>query len=62
MAQNAAQTAIEPSTWVKLLWLPITYCSDEALLICQHSEQQWLAWIPDYGEVLLDRGQFDPLG
>jgi len=45
--------------WVKLLSLPTTYCSEEALLICQQSEQEWLAWIPDYGEILLDRGEFE---
>ncbi|XGW00279.1 MAG: hypothetical protein ACAF41_15250 [Leptolyngbya sp. BL-A-14] len=61
MAENKSQTAIAPSIWVKLHSLPTTYCSDEALLLCQQSERQWLVWIPDYGEILLDRGQFDPL-
>ncbi|MBW4469160.1 MAG: hypothetical protein KME45_02025 [Stenomitos rutilans HA7619-LM2] len=61
IARNISPTAIAPSTWVKLQSLPTTYCSDEALLLCQQSEQQWLVWIPDYGEILLDRGQFDPL-
>ncbi len=55
------QFAIAPSVWVKLLLLPEAFCSDEALLLCQYSDSQWLAWIPDYGEILLDRGQFDPL-
>ncbi len=59
LVRSAAQAAIAPSMWVKLLSLPTTYCSEEALLICQQSEQEWLAWIPDYGEILLDRGEFE---
>lgn len=59
IAGNGVQAAIAPSTWVKLRSLPATYCSDEALLLCQQSEQQWLAWIPDHGEITLEREEFD---
>ncbi|UBF26870.1 hypothetical protein K9N68_02455 [Kovacikia minuta CCNUW1] len=46
------------SSWVKLVELPSPFCADEALLLCQCSESQWLAWLPDYGEILLEVDQF----
>ncbi|HEY9612130.1 hypothetical protein [Allocoleopsis sp.] len=46
------------STWVQLLELPSPFSFDEALLLCQHSDEQWLAWIPDYGEIVLHTSQF----
>lgn len=47
-----------PSTWVQLLELPSPFSFDEALLLCQHSNDQWLAWIPDYGEIVIHTSQF----
>lgn len=51
----------QPSTWVKLVSLPNAYSHDEALLLCQCDDDQWLAWIPEQGEVLLHTHQFCPL-
>lgn len=48
----------EPSTWVKVFNPPTAFSFDEALLLCQTSEDQWLAWIPDHGEVLLHVNDF----
>ena len=48
----------EASSWVHLLELPSPYSFDEALLLCQISEDEWVAWIPDHGEALLHTGQF----
>ncbi|MGI0485745.1 hypothetical protein ACN4EK_09935 [Pantanalinema rosaneae CENA516] len=48
----------EPSTWVKLLNPPTAFSFDEAWLLCQCSEQSWLAWIPDYGEIMLHVDEF----
>ncbi|KAB8332544.1 hypothetical protein SD80_018300 [Scytonema tolypothrichoides VB-61278] len=45
-------------SWVKLLELPNPYSFDEALLLCQVSRQEWLAWIPDHGEAQLHVSQF----
>jgi hypothetical protein len=45
-------------TWVKLSQVPSEYCADEALLLCQESFDTWVAWIPGYGEMLLDRSNF----
>lgn len=44
--------------WVKLLQSPSVYAFDEAKLLCQASPTTWVAWVPDRGEVLLDRSDF----
>ncbi|GAX40110.1 hypothetical protein NIES4075_10720 [Tolypothrix sp. NIES-4075] len=53
-----SQQKLQASTWVKLLELPSTFSFDEALLLCQVTEDEWLAWIPDHGEELLNTRQF----
>jgi len=50
--------AYNRDTWVKLFQVPNEYCADEALLLCQESFDTWIAWIPGYGETLLDRCNF----
>lgn len=45
-------------TWVKLLHRPNEYSYDEAKLLCQESPDTWVAWIPDYGEIILHRSSF----
>lgn len=58
-AQNWASKPESPSaTWVKLQVELSAYSHDEALLLCQHSDTEWMAWVPDYGEVILHRSQF----
>ncbi|MBD2080070.1 hypothetical protein [Leptolyngbya sp. FACHB-17] len=47
-----------PSMWVQLLKPPTTYSFDQAWLLCQCAEDQWLAWVPDYGEVWLTTDEF----
>ena len=44
--------------WVKLLQPPSDYAFDEAKLLCQESLETWVAWVPDHGEVVLDRSHF----
>ncbi|TAG94483.1 MAG: hypothetical protein EAZ09_11455 [Oscillatoriales cyanobacterium] len=46
------------STWVKLFNPPTAFSFDEAWLLCECSEEKWLAWIPDYGEILLNTNEF----
>ncbi|MBE9127018.1 MULTISPECIES: hypothetical protein [unclassified Coleofasciculus] len=46
------------STWVQLQECPTPYSHDEALLLCQHSETKWVVWVPDYGEMVLNKDQF----
>ncbi|NJO44071.1 MAG: hypothetical protein HC769_34755 [Cyanobacteria bacterium CRU_2_1] len=46
------------SIWVRLAVLPNPYSHNQALLICPHSDDEWLAWIPDHGEVVLHLSEF----
>ena len=45
-------------TWVKLLKEPSLYSSDEALLICQESPDTWLTWVPNHGQLVVDKSLF----
>ena len=47
-----------PSIWVKLSNPPTAFSFDEAWLLCECSDEKWLAWIPDYGEILLSKDEF----
>jgi hypothetical protein len=47
-----------PSMWVRLFNPPTAFSFDEAWLLCQCAEDQWLAWVPDYGELLLRSDEF----
>ncbi len=51
---GARSPQLQPSTWVRLRHPPTAFSFDEAWLLCQYAEDQWLAWIPDYGEILLN--------
>lgn len=57
-SQTAFSSEYEPGTWVDLRELPNPYSHDEALLLCQSAENQWIAWIPNHGETILHRHQF----
>lgn len=49
----------QPATWVKLRHLPSPLSFDEALLLCREDEQRWVAWVPDFGELILRPEQFE---
>lgn len=55
---NPPSEELAPSTWVKLLQPLSDFSDDEALLLCQCSDHRWVAWIPGYGEILLDTDEF----
>ena len=55
---NQSPQEFKPDSWVKLLKLPSRFSFDEALLLCQVSEDQWAGWIPDHGEAVLHTSQF----
>jgi hypothetical protein len=61
LRNSARSPQFKPSMWVRLLNPPTAFSFDEAWLLCQYSEQQWLAWIPDYGELLLHADELLPL-
>lgn len=48
----------QASTWVQLKELPSSFSHDEALLLCEHSADKWVAWIPGHGEAVLHTSQF----
>lgn len=48
---------LQAKTWVQLRERPSPYSHDEALLLCQHSDTEWIVWIPDHGEIVLHRSQ-----
>ena len=55
---SSSQQEFQSDTWVSLLELPSTFSFNEALLLCQLSEDEWVAWIPDHGEAVLHVDQF----
>ena len=55
---NRSQTELAPNMWVHLLELKSKWSFDEALLLCQNSENEWIAWIPNHGEAVLRTSQF----
>jgi hypothetical protein len=48
----------QPDMWVQLRNLPSAYSHDRALLLCQIDPEHWIAWVPDHGELRLDRQAF----
>ena len=52
------QQEFQADTWVYLLEPPSHFSHDEALLLCQNSEDEWVTWIPDHGEAVLNTRQF----
>ncbi len=55
---SAPSTVSSSSAWVKLHNPPTELCQEEALLLCQTTRNQWVAWIPDYGKILLTAEDF----
>lgn len=54
----SAKQEYQADTWVQLLELPSPFSYDEALLLCQHSQDKWVVWIPNHGEATLYTSQF----
>ena len=44
--------------WVKLRDRPNDYSDDEALLMCETGAGGWLAWVPGFGQISLQPGEF----
>lgn len=58
LSPSATEFVPEPNLWVKLRDPLSPYSFDEALLLCQRADGSWIAWVPDFGEVGLNRHQF----
>lgn len=52
------QSFASAGLWVKLRQAPGPFSSETALLLCELESGQWVAWVPDQGEVTLDPGEF----
>jgi hypothetical protein len=48
--------------WVELRHPPAKYAEDMALLVCEVDADAWIAWVPGFGELLVDRSQFHRMG
>lgn len=55
---NSTSFEFEANTWVQLLKLPNAYSHDEALLLCELTADEWVAWIPGHGEAVLNVRDF----
>jgi hypothetical protein len=53
-----ASLNLTPYTWVKLFNPPTAFSFDEAWLLCQCGENQWIAWVPEYGEITVNTDEF----
>jgi len=58
--QNSSKI-LESGDWVSLFTLPSEYAHDEALLLCEIDDENWVTWIPNHGEAQLCLRQFCPL-
>ncbi|MEB3308850.1 MAG: hypothetical protein VKJ02_01305 [Snowella sp.] len=62
LPENWSGEAPKPQsqTWVQLLAQePVSpFAAEEALLLCEEENEQWVVWIPSYGETRLDISQF----
>ncbi len=60
MAHSADGDSFQPESdqWVALRNAPSDYSHNEALLLCETSLGEWIAWIPGFGEITLNRSQF----
>lgn len=54
----APTITLPPSSWVQLVQPSPLFGGGEAMLLCQISPCQWLAWMPEYGELILGREEF----
>ncbi|AZB73391.1 hypothetical protein [Synechococcus elongatus] len=56
---TSAETFVPmPRQWVQLRDRCSEYSADQALLMCEAWNDAWVAWVPDHGEVTLQRHQF----
>jgi hypothetical protein len=58
MARLPDSSGMEANKWVKLLELPSPHSFDKALLLYRFSCKEWMAWVPNYGEIRLNESKF----
>jgi hypothetical protein len=47
----------QANQWVQLRDRLSEYSADQALLLCEAESDQWIAWVPNLGQVMLGRDQ-----
>lgn len=57
---NSSKTPpkLNANMWVSLLNSLTDFCHDEAILLCQNSEIEWVVWIPNHGEAKITVEEF----
>lgn len=58
LADQAGMASQMAAQWVQLTVLPDPFSDNEALLLTKLSEDEWIAWVPNYGEVTLHTSEF----
>jgi hypothetical protein len=48
--------------WVELRHPPTPYAEAMALLVCEVEADAWVAWVPGFGELLVNRSAFHRMG
>lgn len=49
---------VKANPWVKVVQRPSSYSFDKALLLYRISSNEWMAWIPDFGQTRLNEMEF----
>lgn len=57
--QTVTSVAFNPTAnqWVQLRDPLSEYSANQALLLCEAGPDQWVAWVPNFGQVTLGREQ-----
>lgn len=55
---RSSHIQLDSEYWVKLSQPLSDNSFDEALLMCQASPEEWVAWVPDVGVILLQSHEF----
>ncbi|MGA7952064.1 MAG: hypothetical protein WCA07_00955 [Gloeobacterales cyanobacterium] len=58
LTASTAEFTPQANSWVKLREPLSAYSTDEALLLCEEADGQWVSWVPDFGVATLGRHQY----
>jgi hypothetical protein len=58
LTTSTAEFTPQANVWVKLREPLSAYSTDEALLLCEEADGQWVSWVPDFGVAVLGRHQY----
>lgn len=55
--QNSAKSSHTNNDWVYLIGMEDDCLDQQVLLLCQHSEVEWVTWLPSEGEKIIHINQ-----